>query len=496
VLSFLESPSSQASTSRAVRSWWERFGVGAPPAGMNTYDSRFGGQLSLGLASLLALDGLAHVIWATGVTWPFADRHALSLAVLGMAVPFTAAVVLPLAALLWTASACVLARGHLGRRHRFGPVFQTVTALVTVGLLARGLFGVVWAIASDGMLSAPFWWLNAFVYTPVCLVAGGAGWLLLGRSGRSPARAVALLLPLLLVAGAFGAAYGVTPAVQSGYQPSTALDGAPSRHVDTALARFHYLREGTGTPVVLLSPGSAWVAAWAPELHALSATHTVYVVDLPGQGFTTLNNRDFVFDLDGMTTAIETFLDAVHVKSAALAGNSWSGGWALAYAQRHPSRVSSLVLLDPSGLDQADPVSWEMLKLPVVGRALTRVSVASRSMTESGARGLFVHQDRVTPALIDGFWAAATQPDNIRATYELEAKLDWSVTQRALPRTTQPTLLIWGRQDTVLPVSQATVFAARMPHVAAHVLDGCGHAITLDCPGRVSALMTGFLRAR
>lgn len=49
-----------------------------------------------------------------------------------------------------------------------------------------------------------------------------------------------------------------------------------------------------------------------------------------------------------MDTAIGAFLDAVELSSVDLVGHSWSGGWALSFAQEHPDRVARLVLLDSS----------------------------------------------------------------------------------------------------------------------------------------------------
>ncbi|AKU15309.1 alpha/beta fold hydrolase [Luteipulveratus mongoliensis] len=470
----------------------------APAVRTATSPQRTLPRSALFIASVLALDGLCHAVWATGLTWPASDEHHLSLAVLGFATSFGPGVVLPLAALLWTAAGLVVARGWLGRDHRFGWLWQLATLAVTIGVATRAAFGVVWAVVGFGAMPTVFAWINALAYTPLCMVMAVCGWRLLGagRAGRRVwGRAVAAVVPALLVCGTLTAAYGFPPKTQP-YDPQRALGAVESRYVETPVARFHYLKEGSGTPVVLLSPGASWVNSWLPQLEALKATHTVYVVDLPGQGFTSLKDHDFAFTLDGMTGAVDSFLDAVGVKSAALAGNSWSGGWATAYAQRHPERVSSLMLLAPTVLDEPDPTSWEMLKLPVVGRALTNLTVGSRSMTESAVRALFVHRERAAPELVDGFWAAGTRPDNVRSMYELEAGLDWSVTERALPRTTQPTLVIWGRQDTVVPVAQARELGVRLPQAQVHVLDQCGHALTLDCPDQVDALMTGFLRAR
>lgn len=462
------------------------------------------------LAAVLALDGALHVYWSSGLTWPAADARTLSLALLGFAVPFTKGLLWALAALLWSSAALVL----LHVRLRSGPsqsrrILHGTTAVVliavTSALLLRAVLGCWWCFAADG-LDPSFYRLNLLLYTPGCVVLACCGLLLLrpgtgaGEHSRwrrvLTTRTASIVTPTLVFVVLIALAYGSAPAPQTGYEPRSALGAVASRYVDTPLARFHYIRAGHGSPVVLLSPGSAWVFAWLPQFRALAATHTVYAVDLPGQGFTRLHDRGFAFDLEAMTNAISSFLDAENLPEVALAGNSWSGGWALAFAQRHPERVNRLLLLAPSGLVRPDPTSWELLKLPLVGAALANLSAGSRQLTEAGVRPLFAHRDRITPDLLTAFWAPNTFPDNLRATVRLEQHLDWGATQRALPETQQPTMVLWGRADTVLPVDQAATFAAALPHGDVHVLDQCGHALTLDCPGRVSRLMMDFLDDR
>ncbi|MEV6574035.1 sigma factor-like helix-turn-helix DNA-binding protein [Streptomyces sp. NPDC051577] len=77
-------------------------------------------------AALPAVDGLAHLYWATGATWPASDERALSLAVLGTRVSFGPPVVLPPAAITLTGAAAVLAHA----RGRGGPATRLVTAAV------------------------------------------------------------------------------------------------------------------------------------------------------------------------------------------------------------------------------------------------------------------------------------------------------------------------------------------------------------------------------
>lgn len=313
--------------------------------------------------------------------------------------------------------------------------------------------------------------------------------------GRVVLVALAAIVGTLVGAVLYGA-YVYQPAEAGRGYEQPYLREARSRFADTPVARFHYVRAGSGSPVVLVSPGAAWLVAWRHQLEALSENHTVYVVDLPGQGYTKLKDPDdFRWDLDGMTGALGSFMDAVGVERAAVAGNSWSGGWALAFAQRHPERVGKLMLLDPSGLDVRDPWQWEIMKYPVAGELLTKMFTTKATVRDAAENSL-VNKDLVTDELVTAWWAPMTFRDNLRSNYLLERGLDWGETQRAMPQTRTPTLVLWGKQDRVLPVRQAERFGELLPNSEVRVLDGCGHALGYDCPKRVNDSMEDFLGGR
>ena len=82
----------------------------------------------------------------------------------------------------------------------------------------------------------------------------------------------AVLIAVTAVAGAavYGA-YGYTPPEPGRSYHSAYLASVPGYYVDTAVARFFYLHEGTGNPVVLISPGDSPVYAWHNQLSALAA---------------------------------------------------------------------------------------------------------------------------------------------------------------------------------------------------------------------------------
>jgi len=307
------------------------------------------------------------------------------------------------------------------------------------------------------------------------------------------AGAAALIVVMAVAGAAVYGAFGYAPPEPGRSYQSPYLASVPGYYVDTTVARFFYLHEGTGSPVVLISPGDSPVYAWHNQLGALAAAgHSVYVVDLPGQGQTVLHDSSFGWDLPAMTEALASFLDAVHLQRTALVGNSWSGGWALAFAQRYPRRVSRLALLDSSGLDVPDIWTWRVFQIPVLGELLANFDVTKGSVRSFLDLAMY-HQGLVTDEMVNEFWAPATYRVNRAATVLLERRLDWGQTQARLGSTSTPALILWGGQDRVLASWQAGQFGRALPRASVHVLPGCGHLLELDCPSQADRYLLDFL---
>ncbi|WP_280477645.1 alpha/beta fold hydrolase [Nocardia asiatica] len=301
--------------------------------------------------------------------------------------------------------------------------------------------------------------------------------------------AIAAVLVGALAAFVVPMAYGQPPT--STYQ-SRYLTRVETHYVDTDLARFHYTRTGTGSPVVLVSGGGLWGYSWRDVISALAAEHTVYAVDLPSQGFTELRRADFAYDLPAMSQAIATFLDAVGLQRTALVGHSWGGAWSLFFAEQHADRVERLVLLDSPGLDAEKAPVTPLFTTPVLGELAT--DLTTRSLYADNIRGTFHNKHLVTEEVIDEFYAPFSRPANRAGFLQLWRNLDYRLTDAGLARVTAPTLVVWGGADTWLPVSQADELAARIPNATATVLPNCGHTVHEDCPAQTNPLLTAFLR--
>ncbi|MFI5718016.1 alpha/beta fold hydrolase [Nocardia sp. NPDC051750] len=283
-------------------------------------------------------------------------------------------------------------------------------------------------------------------------------------------------------------AYGQPPT--SDYQ-SQYLSRVESRYVDTGLARFHYTRTGTGSPVVLVAGGGLWGYSWRDVIPALAAEHTVYAVDLPSQGFTDVHG-DFAYDLPAMSQALGTFLDAVGLQRTALVGHSWGGAWSLYFAEQHPGRVERLVLLDSPGLDAEKAPVTPLFTTPLLGEVATNLT--TRSFYADNIRGTFQNDHLVTEEVIDELYAPFSRPANRAGFLSLWRNLDYRLTDAGLAQVTAPTLVLWGGADTWLPASQAGRLAERIPEARATVLQNCGHTVHEDCPAQTNPLITTFLR--
>src|ERR671912_977957 len=100
-------------------------------------------------------------------------------------------------------------------------------------------------------------------------------------------RTFTILAPLILVLAAamLFIAYMWEPTEERGHGPPR-LANAESQYVDTSVARFHFMKAGQGPPVVLVPGGTLTAYSYRQLVPQLANRFTVYVVELPGQGYT------------------------------------------------------------------------------------------------------------------------------------------------------------------------------------------------------------------
>jgi 2-hydroxy-6-oxo-octa-2,4-dienoate hydrolase len=261
--------------------------------------------------------------------------------------------------------------------------------------------------------------------------------------------------------------------------------------VDAAGIATNYLHSGDGAPVVLLhgsGPGVTAYANWRLTIPALSQELSVYAPDLVGFGFTERpDGADY--SMDTWVAQVVGFLDALGLAQVALVGNSFGGALALRVAARHPDRVSRLVLMGSVGVpfeitDGLDQV-WGY-------------EPSVESMRE--LIGIFAHsRELVTDELAQVRYEASIQPgfqESFAAMFPAPRQrwVDAMVTpDEEIARLPQPTLVVHGRDDRVIPLANALHLLDVVPDVRLHVFGRCGHWTQIEHADAFNRLVLDFL---
>jgi pimeloyl-ACP methyl ester carboxylesterase len=248
----------------------------------------------------------------------------------------------------------------------------------------------------------------------------------------------------------------------------------------------HYRDEGPrDAPVIVLIHGSnSFLQTWDDWAKALTPNYRVIRLDLPGHGLTgdyrvrSYKRSDYVDVVDAVTKKLR-------VSRFVLGGNSMGGGVAWAYAHQYPFKVTGLVLVDASGepepKDGSPPLVMRLARVPVVGDMMAYFT--PRSLVGNGLRSTYGDPTKVTEAKIDRYWELLRYPGNRSATlFRFSAPPEIPIAV-PLPRRI-PTLVMWGTEDNLIPVSSAAWFKRQIPDAQVVIYPGIGHLPMEEIPDR------------
>lgn len=240
------------------------------------------------------------------------------------------------------------------------------------------------------------------------------------------------------------------------------------------------VRVGGTAPSPLVFLHGAGGLVWDEYLDALASTHTVYAPEHPG---TSAGDPDAVAHLDDLWDLVlyyDELFDALGLGDVPIIGHSFGAMMAMEIAATHPHRVSRLVLISAIGLWRDDtPVANWML-----APASSMPSLLFCEPEGPLARAVLGQAD--PEAQIAMIWAMACT-----------GKFVWPISDKGLKkrlhRVRAPALIVWGRDDRLVPVSYAEVFARGLPQASTAIVDQAGHLVTLEHPTRMVALTEAFL---
>ncbi len=249
--------------------------------------------------------------------------------------------------------------------------------------------------------------------------------------------------------------------------------------------RVHYYAGGTGSPVVLVHGLGGRSDDWANLMPQLVRDHhRVYALDLPGYGRSDWP-ANAAYSIPQLSAAVEAFMDNRHLARPDLAG--WSmGGWiTMRVALDEPQRIRRLVIFDSAGTRfdlNWDPAIFEP-DTPAKLDALDKLIMAGRPPHVPG----FIQRD-IFRFVHKHAWVVRR---NMDAMLTGDSLLDGQ-----LSALTMPMLIVWGKQDHLIPISAGAAIHKAVPQSEFVIVDGCGHLAPSLCAAQIGPVFKGFLDER
>jgi 2-hydroxymuconate-semialdehyde hydrolase len=253
----------------------------------------------------------------------------------------------------------------------------------------------------------------------------------------------------------------------------------------------NYHDVGSGVPVLMLhgsGPGvSAW-ANWRLVMPELAKQLRVIAPDMMGFGYTE-RPAGVVYSMDKWVDQAVGLLDALGIEQAHLVGNSFGGALALAMAIKHPKRIKRLVLMGSVGvpfeITHGLDAVWGYEPSFEAMRKLLDLFAYSRKLVNDDLAKLR-YEASIRPGFQESFSAMFPAPRQrwVDAMASREADI------RALPH---ETLVIHGREDKVIPLSNSLTLAQWIANVQLHVFGHCGHWTQIEHSARFARLVGDFL---
>ena len=290
-----------------------------------------------------------------------------------------------------------------------------------------------------------------------------------------------------------------------------AFNWAPDRPVGALLARWapppsrflaidglqaHLRDEGPRDdpqPLVLLHGTSASLHTWDGWAARLTPAHRVIRVDLPGFGLTGPDpHGDYTIERYVHFTL--ALLDALGVEHCVIGGNSFGGWVAWETALARPDRVARLVLIDAAGYEPGStsvPIAFRVARIPLLNE-LMKVTLP-RSLIESSVRNVYGDPTRVTPQLVDRYYELTLRAGNREGLVQRFAQAPLGEHAEWIGRIQQPTLILWGGRDRLIPPANARRFESEIHGSRLVVFPELGHVPQEEDPEATVAALQDFL---
>src|SRR5262245_33760650 len=239
----------------------------------------------------------------------------------------------------------------------------------------------------------------------------------------------------------------------------------------------HAWVSGQGAPLLVLhgAGGNRGFTRW---MRQVAERYTVWAPTHPGFGRS--GDAEWMEGIDDLARFHLWFIDAAGLGRPHVLGHS-IGGWAAAeMASMSPGSIDRLILVAPAGVK---PEAGEILDIFYSSPVQLRDTM--------------VHDPKTVPEWAELFGRTPTPAEAEIAlrNREMAARLTWKPYMHNprlvhfLPRVANPTLIVWGREDRLVPIECGEQYRRLLPAATLTVLERCGHLPPIEQPDRFARLV-------
>lgn len=242
------------------------------------------------------------------------------------------------------------------------------------------------------------------------------------------------------------------------------------------LDKFKYIEEGDGEPLVLLHGLFGALSNFQSLIEYFRNHNRVVVPMLP------LLDMDILHtSVSGLAKFVHRFLDARDISEVHLLGNSLGGHVGLVHTLKHPERIKSVILTGSSGLFES-------------GMGDSYPKRGDYEYIRKKTELTFFDPAMATKELVDEVYSITNNRLKVIKIIALAKSAIRNNLGEELNQIKQPTLLVWGNNDTITPPFVAREFNRLIPNSELYFIDKCGHAPMMEVPDEFNAILHKFLK--
>jgi poly(3-hydroxyalkanoate) depolymerase len=261
-------------------------------------------------------------------------------------------------------------------------------------------------------------------------------------------------------------------------------DGAATRFVTVEGMRLRVRIEGRGEPLFMVMGIGGNIEMWAPLIGALEGRQTI-AFDAPGTGESALPRRPL--RIKDLARIAGQLLEQLEYEQVDVLGVSFGGAIAQQLAYQEPERVRKLILAATAcglGGVPGNPLTMAILLTPFRYYSRGYLDMVAPYLYGRGGDDGLTQQQRL---------ARLHRPPNMLGYYfQMAAMAGWT-SLPFLRRISQPTLVMAGTDDRILPLVNGRMLARLIPGARLHIVEGGGHLFLLDRAPESAEAIQGFL---